>query len=245
VKEEYKRWYTSHLSRDFELLVFGHAGYPVILFPTSKGRYYECKDVKFLDSVAHLLDQGLIKIYAPDGVDGESWYNTGINPADRVRTHNAYENVIVHDVIPIAQHECGSPKVAVSGASLGGFHAANLAFRHPHLVGHLVSMSGTFDIKQFITGYYDDNCYFNNPPDYMANLGESDYLNLIRNIDIVLGVGDADSCLDENRHMSAILNAKSIPHQLDVRSGDHDWPLWRDMFPHYLWALLQKEGRVH
>lgn len=244
MKEEYRRWYTRHLNRDFEMLVFGHAGYPVILFPTSNGRYYEYKDFKFLDSAAHLIDAGLIKVYTPDGIDQESWYNYHIHPADRVRTHNAYENVIVHDVIPFIQDDAHSAKVAVGGASFGGYHAANLAFRQPQLVGHLISLSGSFDIKQFIMGYYDDNCYFNNPPDFLSNVGESYYLTQIRSMGIILGVGDSDMCLDENRRLSGILNSKGIPHWLDVRPGVHDWPLWREMFPEYLWNLLQKEGRI-
>ena len=35
-----------HLSRDFETLVFAHDSYPVILFPTSRSRYFENKDFK-------------------------------------------------------------------------------------------------------------------------------------------------------------------------------------------------------
>ena len=54
------------------MLVFGHAGYPVILFPTSLGRYYQNKDFGLIDSVAHLLDTGKIKIYCPDGIDEQS-----------------------------------------------------------------------------------------------------------------------------------------------------------------------------
>jgi esterase/lipase superfamily enzyme len=244
VKEEYRRWFTRHLNRDFEMLVFGHAGYPVILFPTSKARYYEYKDFSFLDCITHLIDQGLVKVYTPDGIDQESWYNDTIHPADRVRTHNAYENVIVHDVIPFVQDDARSPKVAVAGADFGGYHAANLAFRQPRLVGYLMSMSGSFDIKPFITGYYDDNCYFNNPPDFLANIGESEYLDQIRHLGIILGAGDSDICLEQNRRLSEILKTKNIPHWLDIRPGVHDWPLWRDMFPQYLWNLLQREGRV-
>jgi esterase/lipase superfamily enzyme len=48
--EQHVRWYTPHLSRDFEMLVFGHAGYPVILFPTSLGRYYQNKDFGLIGS---------------------------------------------------------------------------------------------------------------------------------------------------------------------------------------------------
>jgi esterase/lipase superfamily enzyme len=244
MKEEYRRWFTPHLNRHFEMLVFGHAGYPVMLFPTSRARYFQYKDFGLIECARPLLDAGLIKIYTPDGIDDESWYNYGIHPADRVRTHIAYENVIVHDVIPFIRDDSGSPAVAVGGCSFGGYHAANLGFRHPHLVGYMISMSGAYDIKQFIMGYYDDNCYFNNPADFLPGVEESDYLDRIRRMGIILGVGGADICLEENRQLSGILSAKAIPHWLDVRNGVHDWPLWREMFPAYLWSLLQKEGKT-
>ena len=67
MKEDHLRWYTQHLSREFEMLTFGHAGYPVIAFPTSLGRYYQNKDFHLIDSVAHLVDSGQVMIYCPDG----------------------------------------------------------------------------------------------------------------------------------------------------------------------------------
>ena len=96
-------------------------------------------------------------------------------------------------------------------------------------------MSGAFDIKQFITGYYDDNCYFNNPPDYMPNLHDPWYLDNIRQMGIILCTCELDMCLDENIKMSKILSDKGINHWLDVRNGvGHDWHWWREMFPCYL-----------
>src|SRR5689334_14042514 len=45
MNEHYLRWWTPHLSRDFEMLVFGNGcGVPLVLFPTSFGRYYQNKD---------------------------------------------------------------------------------------------------------------------------------------------------------------------------------------------------------
>jgi esterase/lipase superfamily enzyme len=235
MKEEYKKWHTQWLSREFEMMVFGHAGYPVILFPTSKARYYENKDFKLIDSAAHLIEAGKVKIYCPDGIDSLSWYNYAIHPADRVKTHIAYENVLVNDIIPMAKHETGCNKVATAGCSFGGYHAANLAFRHPELVGYLFSMGGAFDIKQFIYGYYDDNCYFNNPPDFLPGLNDEWQLSHIRQMGIILGTGESDMCLDENIRLSNILHQKGINHWLDNRSGTgHDWPWWREMFPQYL-----------
>lgn len=235
MQEFYHKWYTQYLSRDFEMLVFGHSGFPIILFPTSKGKYYENKDFGLIGSALELIESGKVKIYCPDGIDGQSWYNYDIHPADRVKTHMAYERVILNDVIEFAKYETNSKTVGVAGCSFGGYHALNIAFRNPDKISYLFTMGGAYDIKQFIMGYYDENCYFNNPPDYMPNLNDEWYLEKIKRMGIILGTGEWDMCLDENKRMSEILTSKNIPHWLDIRSGTgHDWPWWKEMFPLYL-----------
>src|SRR5258708_37654537 len=78
VKEEYLRWSTPYLGgRGFEMLAFGHAGVPVVLFPTSQGRYYEYEDFRLIEAAAPLVDAGRVKLYCPAGRDGESRYNDG------------------------------------------------------------------------------------------------------------------------------------------------------------------------
>lgn len=217
------------------MLVFGHAGFPVIIFPTSRARYYQAKDFGLINAAAYLIDSGKIKIYCPDSIDNESWYNTNIPPADRVKTHIAYEEVILNDVIEFAFQDTGFDKVALSGCSFGGYHAANIAFRNPDKVGYLFSMGGASNIRRFLNGYYDDNCYFNNPPDYLSNLSDKKILDQIKKIGIILGAGEYDMCLDENKILSDILNRKQIPHWLDVRKNTgHDWNWWKEMFPQYL-----------
>jgi esterase/lipase superfamily enzyme len=96
-------------------------------------------------------------------------------------------------------------------------------------------MGGAYDIKQFIYGYYDDNCYFNNPPDYLPNLEDEWYLSRIRKINISLRTGDKDFCLPENLNLSEILKSKKIEHQLQIRHNTgHDWNWWLDMFRNYI-----------
>src|SRR5207247_8395281 len=139
---------TPRVGRDREMLAFGHGGgLPLIIFPTSFGHYYQNKDFGLVGSVADFVDAGKVTVYCPDAIDLESFYNKQIHPADRMKTHNAYENVIVRDVFDFARRECGRHRVAVSGASLGAYHAANIAFRHPDAVSHLISLSGSFDIR--------------------------------------------------------------------------------------------------
>ena len=215
------------------MLVFGEGrGIPLILFPTSYGRFYQNKDFGLTESVRHFVESGRFTLYCPDGIDTDSWYNRAIHPHDRVRTHEAYENVIMHDVFDFARRECGAHRVALGGASFGGYHAVNTAFRHPDAVSHVFSLSGAFDIKQFLDGYYDETCYFNNPPDYMANSHDAWRYN---HMGIVLGTGEWDSCRPENVRMSGILKSKGINHFLDDRRWcGHDWNWWREMLPYYL-----------
>jgi esterase/lipase superfamily enzyme len=234
VKEEYKKWYSPTLGKEMEMLVFGHYGTPLILFPTTLGRFYEGKDFKLIESAQHLIDDGRVKIYCPDTVNDLSWYNKNIHPADRVKNHIVFDRFIKSEVVDALRHEYGISKVAVGGASFGGYSAANFAFKHPEVVSHLISMSGSFDIRSFMDGHYDDNVYFNNPVDYLQNSNHPELWNL----NITLGYGEWDICKDANLTLSHILSAKNISHWLDERRwAEHDWPLWRMMFPDYLSKL--------
>ena len=104
MNERYIKWYTPWLNREFEILVFGNGGgLPLIIFPTSFGSYYQNKDFGLVGSVAGYVDSGRVTVYCPDAIDLESFYSKSIHPGDRMRTHNAYENVIVHDVFNLAR----------------------------------------------------------------------------------------------------------------------------------------------
>jgi esterase/lipase superfamily enzyme len=234
--ETYHKWYSPTIGRDFEMLVFGHAGYPVILFPTSRGSYYQNKDQGLIETARWFLETGKVKIYCPDSLDAASWYNKSISPAERAWQHSLYDKLILEEVVPRATYETGHQRLVLAGCSFGGYHAANFAFRHPGLTAYCFPMSGIFDIRSFTDGYYDDNVYFNNPIDYLDGATDP----ALWQMGIVLGTAERDICRGQNEWMSRLLSAKSISHWLDIRPDrDHDWPVWKEMFPHYL-SLIQK-----
>jgi esterase/lipase superfamily enzyme len=216
---------------DIEMLVHGHQGYPVVLFPSTMGRYYESKDFGLIESVRWFLEQGLVQIYCPDSIDKHSWYNKDVHPADRVRNHMWYDKMVREEIVERIRWNTGTGKVVMTGASFGGFHAANFAFRHPGLVSHLFTMSGAFDIRSFMDGYYDENVYFNNPIDFLPGAQDGNLWSM----KIILGTSEWDICRPANEYLSGLLNQKHIGHWLDMRGWvEHDWPLWKEMFPHYL-----------
>ncbi|MDI9863208.1 alpha/beta fold hydrolase [Flectobacillus sp. DC10W] len=231
MQERYVKYYSHHLGADNEILIYGHWGYPVIVFPTTMGRYYEAKDFKLIDAAKDLINDGKVKIYCPDSIDKYSWYAKHLHPSERIQNHIYYDQYLAEELIPAIQRECGVAKVAVAGCSFGGYHAANFAFRHPDKVSHLFTMGAAFDIRSFLSGFYNDQVYFNNPPDYLPNLNDSNLWQM----NIVLGTCNADFCRPETERLSGILSSKHVDHWLDVRwHGTHDWPIWREMFPEYL-----------
>jgi esterase/lipase superfamily enzyme len=231
LKEEYHKWYSPTLNKEIEMLVFGHAGYPVVLFPTTSGRYYECKDFKLIESAKWFLEEGLVQIYCPDSINELSWYNKEIHASWRVKNHIWYDKFILDEVVVPICNARGIQKLAIAGVSFGGYHAANFAFKHPERVSHMFSLSGAFDIKSFLDGFYDDNVFYNNPVDFLPGNNHPDLWNM----KIILGTSEWDICLESNQILAKILSNKNIPFWFDERKqAEHDWPIWREMFPHYL-----------
>lgn len=235
MNREYLKWYSPALGRDMELLIFGHGGTPYIVFPTSMGRFFDYENRGMIDAIRDKYEGGGVQAFCVDSVDTESWYNKFVDPRQRVLRHIQYERYLLEEVLPlIRQRSAAAP--GVTGCSFGGFHSVNFAFRHPDIVAHCVSMGGAFDAKQFLDGYYDDDCYFNCPMDFVAGANRRALLDQFGRMRIVLATGETDICLEENRKLSRILQEKGVPHWLDVW-GDgtgHDWPWWQAMARKFL-----------
>lgn len=229
--EQHIRFYSHILQRDVEMLVHGQHGYPVVIFPTTWGRFFEAKDRGLIEAARWFVDRNFRQLWSIDAFTDESWYNKGAHPGHRAWNHVRYDRFLNEEFIPQLQERSPTGKVAVAGASFGGYQAANFAFKHPDKVSHLFTMSGAFDIRNFTDGYYDENIYFNNPVDFLPGANDPNLWQM----KIILGTSEWDICLDSNMRMARVLRDKNIPHWLDVRGWqEHDWPLWREMFPDYL-----------
>jgi esterase/lipase superfamily enzyme len=231
MNREYHKWYSPALQREMELLVFGTGGAPVIVFPTSMGRFFDYEDRGMIRVIGDRYESGVLQGFCVDSVDKESWYNRGTSPRNRALRHNDYDRYLVREVVPFIRSRNQHPQLITTGCSFGGYHTMNFALRHPDVVTGAVSMGGAFDIHQFINGYYDENCYFNCPPDFLPNLADNWFLQKIRQQRLVLATGENDICLKANVELGAIMERKGIPRWLDVW-GDgtgHDWPFWERM----------------
>ena len=228
---EHTDFYSHILGIKLNVEVTGHYGYPIIMFPTSQGQYTQNHDFKLNDSISSLVDEGKVKLYNLETIDAYSFYDKKIHPSERIRNYEKYMQFLAQEFVPYLQKMHSEHRVAVAGASFGGYHAANFAFRFPDLVSHLFCLSGAFSIRNFMDGYDHELVYFNCPREFVLNDEAWKY----RHIHIVLSTSDEDICLDQTKEMSGILHSQGIDHWYDEQKWiSHDWPLWRMVFPKFV-----------
>ena len=235
MKREYHRWYSPSLEREMELLVFGHAGSRMLVFPTSMGKFYEWEDRGMVSTLSEHLEQGWIQMVCVDSVDAESWYARHKHPADRAQRHAQYDNYLVAEVMPFISQINSTPFLILAGASFGAYHAMNFALRHPEISNRVIAMSGMYNIERWLGDYRDNNIYYNSPCLYLPNEGDENRINQYRSLDIILPVGADDPNIDNNRWFSDVLWSKGIWHALRIWDGwAHDWPWWQQMIYRYI-----------
>ena len=218
-----------------ELLVFGHGGARVLVFPTSMGRFFDWEDRGLIATMGEHLEQGWIQMVCVDSVDADSWYAKALHPADRARRHVHYDRYILTEVLPFTTQRNPNPFLIATGASFGAYHAVNFAFRYPHLVGRVIGMSGYYDITRWTNGYSNEDIYFHIPCAFIAYEHERERLEALRRMDIILAIGRDDSALANNEYLSGALWSKDIWHALRIWDGfAHDWPWWQQMLSLYI-----------
>jgi esterase/lipase superfamily enzyme len=208
------------------VLVLGHRGRPVLVFPSQERSRYEWEEHGMVDAVRDLIDAGRVKLYCVDSWDAGTWHDEWLPREERARRHEAYERWVVDRV--------DGGDVITAGVSMGAFHAANLSLRRPERFPLALCFSGIYDVDAIGWGERGDSFYFNNPADYVRGL-EGSPASLL----LVAGRGmweDTTGALEQTLRFASLLAANGIRHELDVWGEDapHDWPAWRAQLAQHL-----------
>jgi esterase/lipase superfamily enzyme len=237
-RREIAGWHSPSLGQHMPIVSYGHWGHPLLLFPTAAADFLENERFGLIGAAQEALDAGRVRIFSINSINNQAWMDRGLPVPEQARRQALYARYVEEEVVPFIRNVCQTPdlRVATSGASFGAFHAANTLFRRPDLFDATIAMSGFYDLgPDYLHGYSDDNCYFNNPAWYLPSL-EGHSLDLLRTacqIRILTGQG-AYEAPHASRQLSEVLSRKGIPHFLDVWGHDvaHDWPWWRKMLPY-------------
>jgi esterase/lipase superfamily enzyme len=219
--------------------IYGNYGAPILAFPTSCGDEWEQEGQSMIGTLSPYLEQGRIRIFCINSVNSDSFQNKGAHPFHRSWMQAQYDAYVANEVFPFIDSQCQTPGIPIAtlGASLGAYHAANTLFKHPDHVKRCYALSGVYDMRDSMDGVYDDNFYFNNPVDYMANQSDPWFLHQYASCDIrlVTGCGPWENS-EPTYRMSEILRNRGIAHHLDDwgPEGGHEWPYWH----HQMWEYV-------
>ncbi len=244
MRRDITSWFSHNLGMEMPLVAYGHAGHPLLFFPTAAADFLEYERFHMVDAIRYFIDAGLIRAYSINSVNNYSLLNNESHPGWKVEMLARYDKYVQEEVLPLIRNECGDQaKPLTTGASLGAYLAANAYFKHSDTIRGTIAMSGSYNINNYLDGYYDDNVYFNNPMMYLKNLDDDYHLPRLRQADsIVIATGQGDyEAPDRSRELSDVLHSKGIPHLLELWGHDvrHDWEWWRKMLPYYLGKFCQ------
>jgi esterase/lipase superfamily enzyme len=228
---------------DRTVVAYGHWGRPLLAFPSESGSVWDWEQNGMVGAIGDLLDAGRVKLYCVDSFDAWSWADRSLPTEERARRHGVYEHWIVDWVVPAIHADLGGPReIALSGCSLGAFHAANFALKRADLFPLALAFSGVYEVGAMGGwGERGDAAYFNSPLDYVSHL-HGDHLEWLRSrvsLLLVCGQGqweDTTGALDSTRAFARVLADKGLRYELDLWGYDvpHDWPSWRAQIAHHL-----------
>lgn len=241
---EYYKWWSPNLNRDMEVKVYGHYGKPFIIFPCSRGRFFDFEGMGMIDAINGFINSGKIKLYAIDSVDAESWYNFSILPGDRNTIHESYDKYVVNEVIPFIREHSQSPfeRPMATGTSMGAYHSVNFFLKHPDLFEGTIALSGLYRLDRNEFGLPSNDIkytFFNSPIHYMKEMQDEWYFDWYRKSTIIICVGQGaweDEALADTRELNKIFTEKGIPGWFDYWGHDvnHDWPWWYKQMNYFL-----------
>lgn len=233
MQRQHRKWWSPALQRDMELLVFGERGTPVLVFPTSMGRFFQWEDFGLVAHVAPRIDAGWLQLWCVDSVDSESFYAKERPVEERIARYHAYERYLLDEVIPAIRSENDVQFLIAAGASFGATHAALLVTRRPGIVRKAVCLSGAFAVSRWLDGSQD--AYYLDPLAFLPGLTDERYLGPLRDTEIIIATGELDPNVEESKRLAALLQEKGVPADLHLWDGwAHDWPFWKEMVDVFL-----------
>ncbi len=241
----YEKIYSPAIGREIEILAFGHFGQPLIAFPSGGGQFYDFENNGMVAAISPWIKAGRVKLYCPASLDRETWLNHQADPGWRAHRHHDYQDFIVSNLVPAIRVDCQSPeiKVALTGCSLGAFHAANFALKLPHIFHYALCMSGRYDLSRITGESSSMDHYFNNPLAYVYHLEGAALDQIHKNTHLVLVCGQGaweDHCLEDTHRLADLCARKGISHERDIWGHDveHHWYWWRKQIAHHFHKIF-------
>ncbi len=254
VQISYHKTESRQLGRTMEYKRYGHAGRPMLVFPTSKGRFFQYEDSGAIGALSAFIEDGRIQVWTVDGIDVETFFARDLDPQNRMARYDAYLRYVREEVLPELNAEAKASnggrelKPLLSGCSMGAYHAANFLFHYPELASGVIALSGVYSTRDFFGSALEGGIYYHSPLDYLPGLNDEALLARLRASRMIFCCGQGaweEPMLIETRELERVLRDKEIPAWFDYWGTDvsHDWPWWHRQLEYFVGHWLDADAR--
>lgn len=178
--------------------------------------------------VGKLADEYNVILVMPDG-SYDKWYvDSPVSPNSKYETYIGKEVVEFVDRTyrTVAKKEAR----AITGLSMGGFGALNVAVNNAATFGAAGSLSGGVDPRDFSKNWGLENALGD-------HVKSADFWNdkaivnnvhrfIFSGIDLAIDCGVDDFFIDSNRALHKRMVDLKVPHDYTERPGGHSWDYW-------------------
>ena len=207
------RLYSPAIGAEGNVVVHGHYGRPVLVFPAEGGSAWDYESNGMVGAVGALVEAGRVKLYCVDAFDS----------GDR----SLYESWIIDQVAPFIHHDMGGAQdIVTTGCQHGRVPRRQLRAAARRPVPAAICQSGNYElgITGEVSGFHGDHL---------------EWIRSRASFLLVCGQGmweDSTGALESTKRLAWLLGEKGIRHELDLWGHDvpHDWPSWRAQIAHHL-----------
>lgn len=196
-----------------------------------------------------LADKFDVIIVNPDA-GGNNWY------VDSTVTGNEYGTYITKDVVTYIDNSYSTNKDrsgrAITGLSMGGIGALNIAINNKNIFGTAGSMSGSVDIQPLSNSSgkiatfgelsdnkqaWEDYAIINQLHKITSGNSKFVYNGEPIELPIIFDVGADDFVYSMNKRLHEEMLNMNIQHDFIVRPGNHNWDYWKNAITYQIQFL--------
>jgi len=90
-------WYSPNLNMEMPLVAYGHAGPPLLMFPTAAADYLEYERFYLVDAIKSFIEEGKLRAYSINSVNRYSLLNEQMPPNLKAELLTRYDRYITDD----------------------------------------------------------------------------------------------------------------------------------------------------
>lgn len=241
--------YTLHseeLDRDFDVTVYGDAGWPVIAFPEGDSTCTSWENNRMTDALSSVINGGKVQLFCVDSMDEEGWYASNALPEYRLENVRSYYEFVHQEFVPfVCSHTPSERKPILAGAGIGAVNAVVTLLQDPAPFGGLLALSGTYDVRRFVEGDLDEGWLEVSPVDLAEKLTKGQVAQLRGEaLAFVCGQHQSEDGIDTQRALDTVFAQLQVGATFEYWGYDvsHDWAWWHEEARQLLPCLIRANG---